>query len=320
MKTYTIKNEYQELTILNYGASIYKWNAFKDNTNIVISNLNLEDYINKNDGFLSATIGRVTNRIDQGKFILNDIEYHLEQNFDGNASSHGGFNGFDKRKFELFEHTKTKLVLKYVSKDLEGGYPGELELFVTYSLNNNEMLLSYDATSNKDTIVNLTNHAYFNLSNDEPNILNHEIEAGITKTLETNQYLVPSGNIINTKGTVLDFTNKKSLNEITFNELVLNKSDGLDHAFLFNENERFVNLSFNNKLLRIETTYPGMQIYTMQNKVNQPLLNRTYEKYIGIALEAQYEPNAINIPSFNSVILRKDDKYHEEIKYILLEK
>lgn len=317
MKKYLIKNEYQEITILNYGATIYKWLAFSDQRNIVVSNENLEDYLDSNNGFLSSTIGRYANRIKDGKFTLNNKEYHLEKNFPGNNHGHGGNNGFHTKKFKVILHEINKIVLKYLSKDLEEGYPGEVELTVTYQLNNQELLLTFEAISNKDTILNITNHAYFNLS-DEENILNHFIKANINKVLETDNYLVPTGKIINTKNTVLDLRNEQSLKEIILSEEVLNKSNGLDHAFLFNE-DKFIELKYQNKSLKITTSYPGTQIYTMQNELTQKLLKRKYQKYLAIAFEPQFEPDAINHQNFSNVILKKGDKYHHFIKYILSE-
>ncbi len=317
MEKYLLKNEFQEITILNYGATIYKWITFKDKLNIVISNENLNDYLDSNNGFLSSTIGRYANRIKAGKFTLNDKVYNLETNFPGNNHGHGGNNGFHTKKFEVVSKNETKITLKYLSKHLEAGFPGNLELFVTYELINQEMLLTFEAVSSEDTILNITNHAYFNLSLEE-NILNHTLKATSNKVLKTDNYLVPTGEIINTNNTILDLRNEQVLKEIILNQEVLNKSDGLDHAFLFNDKKE-ITLKSGSKTLTITTSYPGVQIYTMQNKLNQKILNRKYQKYLGIAFEPQFEPDAINHPNFSNVILKKGDKYHHFIKYSLFE-
>lgn len=318
MKTYTIKNKYQKIEILNYGATIRKWEAYNDNTNIVISNENLNDYLDPNNGFLSSTIGRVANRIKDGKFKLDSKVYNLEKNFDNINHGHGGTFGFHSKKFELIKHTNTKIVLKLISKHMEAGYPGNLTLYVTYELIDNKMILSYEAETDLKTIVNITNHAYFNLSN-ESNVLNHSISANTYKTLETNDTLIPTGIILDNSEGVLDLRTEKKLDIIINDSNIQRKSLGLDHFFLFNKKDRTFSLKYKNRELNIKTTYPGMQIYTFQHAVKQPLLNRSYSKYGGIAVECQYEPDAINNSNFSSIILNKGDKYKESITYTLIE-
>lgn len=316
MKKYIIENEYQKITLLNYGATIYLWEAFSDRRNIVISNLDLKDYTRPKTGFLSNTIGRVANRIKNGIFTLNDKTYNLEINFPG-AHGHGGNDGFFQRKFSVEEHTKTKIVFKHEAKHLESGYPGKVDVLVTYELNNNEMLMTYNAVAYDDTILNLTNHAYFNLSA-ENNILNHKIIGDTYKILETDKELNPTGKTLDYQDDIYDLTKEKVLKEVVLSKQALMKADGLDHFFMFNENKE-IELIYNNKSLKIETSYPGLQIYTMQNKITQPLLNRKYEKYLGIAFECQFEPDAINQPNFSSIILRKGEKYDQFIKYTIKE-
>lgn len=317
MKKYTIKNNDQKLVILNYGATIYEWFAFKDKRNIIITNENLYDYLDSNNGFMSSTIGRYANRIKDGKFKIDNKEYTLEKNFPGGNHGHGGNKGFHTKRFEVVEHQETKITLKLLSKHLEEGFPGDLELFVSYELKGKEMLLTFEATSSEDTILNITNHTYFNLS-DEDNVLNHTLKASINRVLETDDYLVPTGEIIDTTNTILDLRSEKTFKEIIFDKEVLAKSDGLDHAFLFNE-EKSIELKYKNRKLIINTSYPGTQIYTMQNKLNQKLLKRNYQKYLGVTFEPQFEPDAINHKKFSDVILKKGNLYRHFIKYTIFE-
>ncbi|MDY0278123.1 MAG: aldose epimerase family protein [Acholeplasma sp.] len=319
MREIVIKNKYQEVTLLDVGASLHKWLAYSDKRNIVITNKNVSDYFDKNDGYLSTTVGRVANRIKDGKFNLNGTLYQLNTSFDGVNHCHGGPNGFFKKVFDVVEVSDAKVVFKYVSKDMEEGYPGALTLYVTYELNDNNMTITYDATTDKDTIINITNHTYFNLSN-ENDILNHHLKASVSGFLETDEGLVPTGKVIDVKNTVYDLNNECVLKDIVLLDELQRKSLGLDHAFLFKKDKKEVVLSYQNHSLKIVTSYPGIQIYSGNNPIRQELLNRKYVKHFGIAMEPQYEPNAINIPSFNSMILKKNDNYHETISYTLIEK
>lgn len=316
MKKYTIENNFQKLTLLNYGATIYTWKAFSDQRNIVITNEDLNDYPRNDTGFLSSTIGRVANRINRGKFILNNKTYNLEINF-LNSHGHGGSNGFHTKEFEVIEHSKTKIIFKYKSPHLESNYPGEVDVFVTYELVENEMILTFNAYAYDDTIINLTNHAYFNLSN-KNNILNHKIRASTYEILETDESFIPTGKILNYEDGIYDLSREKSLEEVVLDDESIDKADGLDHFFIFGDKNE-VELKYKNKSLKITTTYPGFQIYTMQKEITQPLLKRKYEKYLGVAIECQFEPDAINHNNFSSIILRKNEKYEETIKYKLNE-
>lgn len=318
MNTYTIENSYQKLTIIPLGAAIYKWEAFSDKRNIVITNKNLKDYADSNKGFLSSTIGRVANRIKDGKFVLNDKTYQLEKNFHGGNHGHGGSRGFFAREFELVEKSVDKLKFKYYSKDLEEGYPGNLILFVTYEINDNNLKITYEASSDKDTIVNITNHSYFNLSNEE-NILNHEIKVDSNFYLETDNDLIPTGKYLNVENTDFDLRKRKHFKDIIFKENIQKITKGLDHFFMFNKKKN-LELKFGNKILKITSSYPGLQIYTCNNYLEQEFLDRKFNYHMGVAFEPQFEPDAINHKNFSNIILRKDEKYLQSITYTLIEK
>ena len=317
MKTYTLKNEFHEITILEYGATVHTWYSFKEKINIVISNKNLEDYLIPENGYFGATVGRFANRIRDGKFTLNNKEYQLAKNFSGGQHGHGGYEGFNKKKFELVSFKDNELVLSYFSKDMEEGYPGNLDFKVTYKLDGTKLIVKYHATTDKDTIINIVNHAHFNLSN-EPNILNHSLYLPAKYVLETDKDLVLTGNLKEVKNTPFDFNTFTPLKDVLFKDEVRLYANGLDHSFLFDK-EHVSHLKYKNKNLKITSTYPGTQAYSMNNPINQPLLDRVFEYHAGIAFEHQYEPNAINIPNFSDVILRKGDEYNEEVIYDVFE-
>ena len=233
----------------------------------------------------------------------------------------GYFNqtvGFFMREFEIVNQTNTSVKLKYVSKHLEEGYPGELTLYVTYILEGEKLRMLYDAKTTEDTIINITNHAHFNLSN-EPNILNHELQGDFKCVLAIDEHLIPTGKYIDIKNSAYDVTSFTKLDKVIMHSDVQHITQGLDHAFLFGKTNK-LHLKYKNKNLVMETTYPGVQIYSMNYPVTQKLLNnRVFEQYAGITFEPQYEPNAINIPHFNQPILRAGEQYHHETVHHLFE-
>ena len=319
MKKITLKNEFQTLTILTTGATIHEWRCFGDQRNIVISNEDLNVYKMINMGYFNQTIGRATNRIKDGKFSLNGKDYQLAKNFSGGNHGHGGPTGFSIREFEIVNVSETKVQLKYVSAHMEEGYPGELTLYVTYELMADKFKITFDATTSEDTIVNITNHAHFNLSK-EDTILNHEVLVTADHTLEYNDYLITTGKYNPVKNTPFDLNTFKKLSDVILKDEVQHMTLGLDHAYLFKNDMRKVHLKYKDKNLVIETSYPGVQIYSMNYPVTQKLLDgRVFEQYTGIAFEPQFEPNGINIPHFNQPILRKGEQYHQEILYHIFE-
>lgn len=316
MKLYTIKNEYQTLVFLNYGASIYQWLAFEDRTNIVITNNNLADYLDPANGYFGSTIGRFANRINQGEFILNDHKYNLDPNFHGNNHAHGGNNGFWRKKFDVVSHDETKIVFRHISNHLEENYPGNLTLDVTYQLDQNKLHLTYDAICDQDTIINITNHSYFNLSK-EDSIINHRLYVSSNRILETNQDLIPTGKMVSLEGKSYDLKNSPLIKH-TLNHPDLLKTQGVDLTYMFEEEKKVV-LSFNNRRLSISTSYPAVQIFTGNIIFPQEFLDRTKVKHYGVAIEPQFEPDAINHPHFSDVILKKGQKYFHTIEYEITE-
>lgn len=318
MKKIILANAFQELTILTTGATIHEWKCFEDRHNILISNSDLDVYRQTGMGFFNQTIGRIANRIKDGKFSLNGKDYQLARNFGGGNHGHGGPTGFSVREFEIVKQTPILVTLKYVSPDLEEGYPGEVTLYVTYELIDHKMKITYDATSTEDTILSITNHAHFNLSK-EDTVLNHELMLSAPKILDIDKNLIPTGKYIDVKGTSFDLTSFRKLSDVILKKDVQHITQGLDHAFLFGDKSK-IHLKYKNRNLKITTTYPGVQIYSMNYPVTQKLLdNRVYTKHIGIAFEPQFEPNAINIPHFNQPVLKKGESYHHETLYELIE-
>lgn len=316
MRFFEIENKYQKLRLIAHGATIYEWLAFSDKTSIMMNNDDLNVYKDSKAGYFGSTIGRVANRIKDAKFILDDITYQLPKNFLDKHNLHGGSFGFNLKVFDVVEHTKTKIKFKTVSPDLENGFPGEVTLYVTYELLDNQMLMHYEATTTKPTILNITNHGHFNLGDET--ILNHKLKINADRYLKVDQELIPTGDILSVKDTPLDFMEEIKLEDV-INQLKDYPTKGIDHAFLF-EDKGLIELSYKNKKLKIETSYPGTQVYSMNRKFIQKRVGGfDIPLYAGIAFECQFEPDAINHHNFNQTILRPNQKYDHFIKYTLTE-
>tara|TARA_B110001450_G_scaffold148814_1_gene139098 strand:+ start:471 stop:1469 length:999 start_codon:yes stop_codon:yes gene_type:complete len=292
------------LEIITYGGIITKL-FFPDNKgilgNIVLGYDNLKDY-EENQPFFGGIIGRYANRIKDGIFKIDNIKVNIDKN-NGNNHLHGGFSGFHKKVWKaksIKRKDSLSIILNYISKDLEGGFPGNLETTVHYTLNNNnELEIKYFAKTDKKTIVNFTNHSYFNLnSNLNKDIFNHKLLLKSNKYLEVSSDMIPTGKLLNTKNTKYDFSNSIIISCELDNCWVLNKY--LDQkiklaAVLVNEET--------NRKIEVYTDEPGIQIYTGNN------LNFKHKKNSGICLETQHFPNSPNQQNFPSTELLPGEIY-----------
>lgn len=310
--------------IITYGGIITFLNA-KDKNNvyedIVLGYDNLAQYENSNPYF-GAIIGRYGNRIAGGKFHLNGKNYELAKN-NGDNHLHGGLKGFDKVVWEakqILNDNRASIELKYLSKDMEEGYPGNLEVKVIYTLDNNDQLtVNYEAVSDKTTIVNLTQHSYFNLSGDFKNdILDHELVINADSFLPVNSKLIPTGKFKDVKGTPFDFRDPKQIRrDIGIEDEQLKNGLGYDHCWILNnqsEGFRFVASAYDKisgRLLEIFTDEPGIQFYS-GNFLDGTLPGKKGDKYnfrTGFCLETQHFPDTPNQKNFPSVQLNLGEKY-----------
>src|SRR6185436_8447203 len=255
--TYTLTNTLGfEVSVTNYGGAVTSLKTPDRHGNfgdIVLGFETLEDYVS-NPRYFGALIGRHANRIAEGRFTLNGVEYQLPTN-NGANHLHGGFKGFDKRVWNAKEGDDV-LHLSYFSKDGEEGYPGNVEAFVDYRLNGNELSIEYRASTDRDTIVNLTNHSYFNLKG-QGTILDHELTLNADSFTPVSADLIPTGEIKPVTGTSMDFRSGRRIrSEVDYDHnFVLNNWDGTlrPAARLFE--------STTGRVLEILTTEPGMQFY-----------------------------------------------------------
>lgn len=327
---YTMKNgNGMELKVITYGGIITKWSAPDRNgkyENIVLGFDNLQQYVSGNPYF-GAIIGRYGNRIANGNFKLDGKSYQLEKN-DGPNHLHGGVKGFDKVVWNASSR-KTEddvsLVLKYESADMEGGYPGNLMTEVIYTLtNDNTLEVTYQASTDKPTIVNLTQHSYFNLSGDfSQSIVNHILEINADQYVPVDATLIPTGDLASVEGTPFDFTDPKVIGQdINADDQQITLGKGFDHCWVLNNPgsmRNAANLFHSNsgRFLEIDTDEPGIQFYS-GNFLDGTLPmagGGTYGHRTGLCLETQHYPDSPNQPSFPSVRLNPGEQYNSKTTF-----
>lgn len=317
---YTLTNPLGfEVSVTNYGGAVTSLKTPDRDGNfgeIVLGFESLDDYVH-NPRYFGALIGRHANRIGGGKFSLNGSNYQLPQN-NGANHLHGGFKGFDKRVWNVREGEKS-LHLTYFSKDGEEGYPGNVTAAVDYTLLDNELRIDYRATTDRDTLVNLTNHSYFNLRG-EGTILDHQLTLNADSFTPVSKDLIPTGEIRSVEGTPMDFRKGKAIgSEITDEYDQLGFTGGYDHNFVVNDYDGSLRSagrlyeSNTGRVLEVLTTQPGMQFYS-GNFLDGSLVGRNgvvYVKYAGLCLEPQHFPDAPNHSSFPSTVLRPGEDYKQ---------
>jgi aldose 1-epimerase len=320
---YTLVNDHGvEVKITNYGGIIVSLlvpDRQGEMADVVLGFETLTPYLDRHP-FFGALVGRYANRIAGGKFSLNGLEYSLAQN-NGPNHLHGGLKGFDKAVWQADPFSgeeKVGLNLTYLSPDGEEGYPGALTARVDYTLNNDQALkIDYYATTDQDTILNLTNHTYFNLAG-TGDILDHVVMLNAGQFTPIDQTLIPTGELRDVKGTPMDFTQPVAIGaRINQDDDQLRYAQGYDHNWVLNNPEGALGLAATvyepttGRVLEVYTTQPGVQFYT-GNFLNGAFTGKggtTYHQRTGFCLETQHFPNSPNQPDFPSVLLRPGQQY-----------
>lgn len=309
---FTLTNERGfEVSITEYGGAITRLKTPDRSGNfadIVLGFETLDEYVS-NPRYFGALIGRHANRIARGRFSLDGVDYQLPCN-NGANHLHGGFKGFDKRDWTVREENNT-LHLTYFSKDGEEGYPGNVTAFVDYTLLDNALRIDYRATTDRDTIVNLTNHSYFNLRG-AGTILDHELTLNADHFTPVSEDLIPTGEIKAVAGGPMDFRKAKAIGAD-----IGSVAGGYDHNFVLNDWDGSLKLAARlyepstGRVLEILTTEPGIQFYS-GNFLDGSYTGKygvNYAKYTGLCLEPQHFPDAPNHPNFPSTVLRSGEEY-----------
>lgn len=330
---YTLRNQAgMEVDILNLGGIITRWTAPDRNGNfedIVLGFDTLEPYLEENP-FFGALVGRYGNRIANGSFSLDGEAYTLAKN-NGKNHLHGGITGFNKVLWDAspgHETDRASLRLDYRSPDGEEGYPGKLDVRVVYTLtDDNTLEVSYQAVTDKPTVVNLTQHTYFNLSGDfSQNILDHELQLNANTYLPVDAGLIPTGELRPVAGTAFDFTMPKAIGrDVAAQDEQLTLGGGYDHCWMLNKANDKMSIAAtafdknSGRVLQVATEEPGVQFY-IGNFLDGTLPAKgggTYGKRSGFCLETQHYPDSPNRPEFPTTRLNPGEIYFTRTTFSL---
>ncbi|WP_394670732.1 aldose epimerase family protein [Halosquirtibacter xylanolyticus] len=324
---YCLKSKSMEVTIINYGASVQRIRVddrYGKRRDVVLGHRSLDGYLSKK-GYFGCVVGRYANRIEGGSFVLNGKNYQLSKNNSGNTL-HGGNQGLSHKLWRgtMFE-TKDSIgvILEFTSPHLDEGFPGELKCQVVYSLKKKNCLsIAYHVTSDRPTVVNLTNHTYFNLyDGGRTNIWQHKLKIFASKYTPVDENMIPTGHIKSIYESPFDFSKLSLMGEmfdLTNHQIKIAK--GYDHNFVLSrEKAKHDKLMLATILqedrsgitLQVYTTEPGVQIYTA-NYLDGTISNWDggyYPQYGGVTFETQHFANSPNIPSFPSTTITPDQPF-----------
>ena len=323
---YTLANVHNGMTakIMTYGGIITELHVpdkAGKQADVVLGFNNLDAYL-AGHPFFGAIAGRYANRIAKGKFTLDGKEYDLAIN-NGPNSLHGGIKGFDKAVWQAEStttHDSASLKLTYVSKDGEEGYPGTLTTTCTYTLTDkNELKIEFEATTDKDTVLNLTNHSYFNLAGESSGkILDAVLTINADRYTPVDAKGIPTGELKDVKGTPMDFIEPHAIGE-----RIAQVKGGYDHNFIVNGGGGKLALAAkvkdpkSGRTMEVWTTQPGVQLYTA-NFLDGKLTGiggTKYKKHDALCLETQHYPDSPNHPSFPTTTLKRGEKYEQMTVY-----
>lgn len=324
---YTLKNDNQmQVSILNYGGIITEMLVPDKNgqlENVVLSYEKKDDY-EENPYYLGAVMGRVAGRIANSEFILHGETIRLEAT-ENEHHLHGGKHGFHNTVWESgtteTDHS-VNVHLHHIRREEMDGYPADLDVYVTYTLtNDNQLRILYEAMANKDTVLTMTNHTYFNLSgNGERTIHDHEITMQASRIVELNEALLPTGHAMDVADTPFDFREGAALTHGITSEHLQNKiaSNGYDHYFIFdNQTPTEVREKESGRTMKIMTNQPGMVMYTANGFPEDAHFDAGRKgPYSGVAFETQATPASLQYPDFPTVYLHGNVPYKKVTAFI----
>lgn len=328
VKLYSIANGKLKAAITNYGARLVNLQVpdkAGNLTDVILGYDSADEYKANAKNFYGAIVGRYGNRIGNASFTLQGVKYELEKN-DGKNSLHGGTHGVYNQVWDVASSSDSSITFSYLSPDGEAGYPGNVKMQVTYTLNHTGgLVMDYQATTDKETVLNLTNHAYFNLSGaGAATILDHELQIDAEAITEVDDTLIPTGKSIQVAGTPFDFRKAFVIGdriEVDNNQLKIGK--GYDHNFelVAAKDFRKVAAIYAPKTgieMQILTTEPGLQFYSgnfMTDTDPKGKNGLAYPFRSAFCLETQHYPDAPNHPTFASTVVKPNQTYSSKSEY-----
>lgn len=320
-----------EVTFTNYGQRLISLYVPDKNGNfedVVLGPSDLDGFMARGGGSFGATIGRYGNRIANGEFSLNGTKYTLVKN-NGENHLHGGTKGFNVKVWDAVQHSNSAVSFSRTSPDMEEGYPGNLEVTVSYRLtDDNALIIDYQATTDKTTVVNLTNHSYFNLKGEgNGNVHDHQVMINADAFTPVDKGLIPTGEIRKVEGTPFDFREAKLIGkDIASDYEQISLANGYDHNYVLNStpvNEDGVPFAAkvvepnSGRTMEVYTNEPGVQFYT-SNFMNGSYIGKggkPYVAYAAFCLETQHYPDSPNRPEFPSTVLEPGEIYNSICVY-----
>lgn len=323
-------NKGVEVCVTNYGGHLVSFMAPDRKgkmTDVLLGYDNIADYAREGSINYGAFIGRYGNRIANASFTLDGETYKLEAN-NGTNCLHGGFKGFDRKVMDAKQLASNSIEMTYLSPDNDSGFPGNLKIKLTYTLtDDNALHLVYEATTDKPTVCNLTNHSYFNISGVAGStVLDQELMINADQYTEVDSIMIPTGKILDVEGTPLDLRQAKMIGEninSTFNQIAY--GNGYDNNWVLNTKTDVSKVAAtvycpaNGMLLEVYTNEPGLQVYTGNAMKGNDIgkFGVTYPVHGAVCLESQHYPDSPHQPSFPSTVLRPGETYHSECVYKL---
>lgn len=329
IQEYILKNKNgMEVHVINFGATI-KNVLVPDRegklADVILGFDDISGYEGNELACHGAVIGRVANRIGEGRFTLNDVEYKLDINNGGNCL-HGGNNRYETKVYKAYPDEKLNSVtMKRIDPHMSQGFPGNVNISVEYTLTeDNELVIAYEARSDKDTPLNITNHGYYNLKGcDTMDLTTHQIMIRSHSITETDDNLLPNGNYIDIADTPMDLRKMTSfVDRVEADFVPLKQGKGFDHNYVIDHEQgkpdAVVVESTSGRKMELYTDMPGVQFYTA-NWLSEEEIGKggvPHQAYGAFCLETQYYPNSCNIPSFPNSILKGGEKYRSVTKYV----
>ena len=304
-----------QCAITSYGARVVSLivpDKYGNATDVALGYNSLDEFITASDDFYGAIVGRYANRIANGRFALDGRQYELPIN-NGPNTLHGGPGGFHARVWTVTQEAANSLTLHYLSKDGDEGFPGDLDVTITYSLEDDNILqIKYAATAAAPTVINLSNHTYFNLNGEgSGSIEDHAVLINATHYTPVNETLIPTGEIASVKNTPFDFTAAHSIGAyINDDDAQLSYGGGYDHNFVLDSNKNMpaaiVTGDISGIIMELYTDQPGMQFYSGNSMkgIDTGKSGRIYKKRDAFVLEPQHYPDCPNQPAFPDTTLR----------------